>query len=127
MGRYGIGWLTAVSIWAEFGDVRRFANSRQAVRFTGLDITVSESDGKRARGHLARQGSPVLRWALHEAAMCASRPGSPDHASYLQVKQRLGGKRAALSVARKLAREAYHLLKELGDQALVPAEFPTAA
>jgi transposase len=125
--RYGIGWLTAVSIWAEFGDVRRFANSRQAVRFCGLDITISESDGKRARGHLARQGSPVLRWALHEAAMCAARPSSPDHAYYLQVKQRLGGKRAALSVARKLAREAYHTLRELGDQALVPAELPTAA
>jgi transposase len=127
MGRYGIGRLTAVAIWAEFGDVHRFANARQAVRFTGLDITVSESDGKRARGHLARQGSPVLRWALHEAAMCAARPGSPDHAYYLQVKQRLGGKRAALSVARKLAREAYHTLNELGDQALVPAELPTAA
>jgi transposase len=127
MGRYGIGWLTAVTIWAEFGDVRRFANSRQAVRFTGLDITISESDGKRARGHLARQGSPVLRWALHEAAMCAARPSSPDHAYYLQVKQRLGGKRAALSVARKLAREAYHTLRALGDQALVPAEFPIAA
>jgi transposase len=125
--RYGVGWLTAVAIWAEFGDVRRFANSRQAVRFCGLDITITESDGKRARGHLARQGSPVLRWALHEAAMSAARPSSPDHAYYLQVKQRLGGKRAALSVARKLAREAYHLLKELGDQALVPAELPTAA
>ena len=60
--RYGVGWLTAVAIWAEFGDVRRFANSRQAVRFCGLDITIAESDGKRARGHLARQGSPVLRW-----------------------------------------------------------------
>src|SRR5574341_1069420 len=127
MRRYGIGWLTAVAIWAEFGDVRRFDNSRQAVRFTGLDITISESDGKRARGHLARQGSPMLRWALHEAAMCAARPGSPDHAYYLQVKQRLGGKRAALSVARKLAREAYHTLRELGDQALVPAELSTAA
>jgi transposase len=125
--RYGIGWLTAVAIWAEFGDVRRFANARQAVRFTGLDITIAESDGKRARGHLARQGSPVLRWALHEAAMCAARPSSPDHAYYLQVKQRLGGKRAALSVARKLAREAYHTLRELGDQALVPADLPTAA
>jgi transposase len=129
MRRYGIGRLTAVAIWAEFGDVRRFAGARQAVRFTGLDITISESDGKRARGHLARQGSPVLRWALHEAAMCAARPGSPDHAYYLQVKQRLGGKRAALSVARKLARQAYHTLYELGDQALapVPAELPTAA
>src|SRR5574341_229692 len=127
MRRYGIGRLTAVAIWAEFGDVRRFAGARQAVRFTGLDVTISESDGKRARGHLARQGSPVLRWALHEAAMCAARPGSPDHAYYLQVKQRLGGKRAALSVARKLAREAYHTLRELGDQALVPAELSTAA
>jgi transposase len=125
--RYGVGWLTAVAIWAEFGDVRRFANSRQAVRFCGLDITISESDGKRTRGHLARQGSPVLRWALHEAAMSAARPTSPDYAYYLQVKQRLGGKRAALSVARKLAREAYHTLRELGDQALVPAELPTAA
>jgi transposase len=125
--RYGIGWLTAVAIWAEFGDVRRFANARQAVRFTGLDITISESDSKRTRGHLARQGPPVLRWALHEAAMCAARPSSPDHAYYLQVKQRLGGKRAALSVARKLAREAYHTLRDLGDQALVPAELPPQA
>jgi transposase len=74
MGRYGIGWLTAVAIWAEFGDVRRFANSRQAVRFTGLDITISESDGRRARGHLARQGSPVLR-----CASSATRRWSPPN------------------------------------------------
>jgi transposase len=127
MRRYGIGWLTAVAIWAEFGDVRRFATSRQAVRFTGLDITIAESDGKRARGHLARQGPPVLRWALHEAAMCAARPTSPDHAYWLAVKQRLGTKRAALSVARKLAREAYHTLRELGDQALLPAAVQPAA
>jgi hypothetical protein len=29
--------------------------------------------------------------------------------------------------ARKLTREAYHTLRELGDQALVPAELPTGA
>jgi transposase len=127
MRRYGIGWLTAVAIWAEFGDVRRFANARQAVRFTGLDITIAESDGRRARGHLARQGSPVLRWALHEAAMCAARPSSPDHGYYLQVRDRLGAKRAALSVARKLAREAYHTLHELGDRALAPTDLLLAA
>ena len=43
----------------------------------------------------------MLRWALREAAMGAARPTSPDHAYYLQVRTRLGGKRAALSVARK--------------------------
>jgi transposase len=88
---------------------------------------VAESASRRARGHLARQGSPVLRWALHEAAMCAARPSSPDHGYDLAVKDRLGAKRAALSVARKLAREAYHTLRELGDQALMPAELPIAA
>ena len=117
---YGIGPLTAVAIWAELGDVRRFSSSRFAVRHTGLDITVYASDGKRTPGHLARQGPPVLRWALFEAATCAARASSPDHAYYLQVKDRLGGNRATLAVARKLARRCYHTLAALGDQALVP-------
>ena len=90
------------------------------MRHTGLDITVYSSDGKRTPGHLARQGPPVLRWALFEAAKCAARAASPDHAYYLQVKQRLGGNRAALSVARKLARRCYHTLAALGEQAYAP-------
>ena len=117
---YGIGPVTAVAIWAELGDVRRFTSSRFAVRHTGLDVTVYSSDGKRTPGHLARQGPPVLRWALFEAATCAARASSPDHAYYLQVKQRLGGNRATLAVARKLARRCYHTLAALGDQAFAP-------
>lgn len=117
---YGIGPLTAVAIWAELGDVGRFTSSRHAVRHTGLDITVYSSDGKRSPGHLARQGPPVLRWALFEAAKCAARAASPDHAYYTQVKQRLGGNRATLSVARKLTRRCYHTLAALGDQAFAP-------
>jgi transposase len=74
---------------------------------------------KRTPGHLARQGSPQLRWALFEAAMVNSRPGSPEHNYHLDVRHRLGGKRPALSVARKLARRCYHTLRELGDQAWV--------
>jgi transposase len=119
-GLYGVGPITAVAIWAELGDARRFTSSRQAVRHTGLDVTVYASDDKRAPGHLARQGPSVLRWALFEAARCAARAGSPDHPYYLQVKARLGGNRAALSVARKLARRCYHLLRTLGDDALAP-------
>ena len=119
-GLYGIGPLTAVAIWAELGDVGRFTSSRHAVRHTGLDITVYASDGKRTPGHLARQGPPVLRWALFEAAKCAARAASPDHAYYLQAKQRLGGNRATLAVARKLTRRCYHTLAALGDQAFAP-------
>lgn len=117
---YGIGELTAPIIWAELGDVGRFSRSRQAVRHTGLDITVYDSDGKRSPGHLSRQGPGALRWALYEAATTASHRGSPDHAYYRQVKARRSHKVATLAVARKHTRRCYHILKNLGDQALQP-------
>lgn len=118
---YGIGGLLSVAVWAELGDCRRFSSSDDAVRHTGLDITIYDSDGKRARGHIARQGPPVLRWALYEAALYASRPASPDYAYYCSVRDRIDGQRALLSVARKLARRCYHTLRDLGEDALAPA------
>lgn len=53
---YGIGELCAVTVVSELGDCRRFANSRDAVRYGGLDVTVYQSDRHRAPGHLSRQG-----------------------------------------------------------------------
>jgi transposase len=121
MRHYGIGELTAVTILAELGDCRRFSSSRHAVRYSGLDITVHQSDQRRAPGHLSRQGPPALRWALFEAAQVARRPGSPDREYYQQAAERLGANRACLAVARKLLKRSYHTLSELGEEALAPA------
>ena len=117
---YGVGPLVAAIIWAFLGDARRFSSSAQAVRHTGLDVTVYSSDGKRAPGHLSRQGPPILRWALFEAGHQAARQASPDHAYYTDVAARIDANRAALSVARKLTRRAHHILRALGDQAYAP-------
>ena len=121
MAHYGVGEITSLAILAELGDARRFSSSRHAVRYAGLDITVFESDRKRAPGHLSRQGPPTLRWALFEAAQVARRAGSPDHDYYGESKQRLGPNRACLSIARKLLKRAHHTLRELGEEALQPA------
>ena len=94
---------------------------REAVRYAGLDITVHQSDARRAPGHLSRQGPPALRWALFEAAQCARRTSSPDHEYYQQTAERLGGNRACLAVARKLLKRSYHTLRELGEEAIAPA------
>ncbi|MGH3560998.1 MAG: IS110 family transposase [Mycobacterium sp.] len=118
---YGIGWLCAAIIWAEIGDARRFQSSDQLVRFAGMDITVYSSDAKRAPGHLSRQGSPQLRWAVFEAAKCASRRGSPDYGYYHKLAAKHdahNGKNPTLAVERKLLRRCYHTLRELGDAAL---------
>jgi hypothetical protein len=50
-----------------------------------------------------------------------ARPDSPDRAYYDQAAERLGGNRACLALARKLLKRSFHILRELGDQALQPA------
>jgi transposase len=115
---YGVGPVTALALTCWLGGADRFSSSRKAVRFAGLDVTVYSSDGKRAPGHLSRQGPGVLRWAVYEAGKTHARGSAPDYAYYTRVKERIDGKRAAISEARKIIRKAVHILTPLGDQAL---------
>jgi transposase len=118
---YGAGPFAALAMTCWLAGAGRFSSARKAVRFAGLDITVYSSDGKRTPGRLSRQGPPVLRWALYEAGKTHARASAPDHRYYAQVKDRKNGKRAALSEARKILRQACHILTELGDDALTAA------
>src|SRR6516162_7653755 len=61
---YGVGPVTALAMTCWLAGAGRFSSSRKAVRFAGLDITVSSSDRKGPTGRLSRQGPPVLRWAV---------------------------------------------------------------
>jgi transposase len=115
---YGAGPATALALCCWLGGAGRFSSARKAVRFAGLDVTVYSSDGKRGRGRLSRQGPAVLRWCLYEAGKAHARAAAPDHAYYAQVKDRIDGTRAALSEARKITRQAAHILAGLGDDAL---------
>jgi transposase len=118
---YGVGPVTALALTCWLAGEGRFSSSRKAVRFAGLDITVRSSDGKGPPGRLSRQGPPVLRWAVYEAGKTHARTSAPDHTYYAAVKDRKNSKRAALSEARKIVRQACHILTELGDDALTAA------
>jgi transposase len=116
---YGVGPITALALTSWLGGADRFSSARKAVRFVGLDVTVYSSAGKRSPGHLSRQGPPVLRWCLYEAGKTHALGRARDHAYYANVKDRIDGKRAALSEARKIVRHACHILTDLGDDAFV--------
>ena len=118
---YGVGPATGLAMTCWLGGAGRFSSSRKAVRFAGLDVTVWSSDRKGPPGRLSRQGPPVLRWAVYEAGKTHARASAPDHRYYAQVKDRKDGKRAALSEAGKILRQACHILAELGDDALTAA------
>ena len=92
--QYGIGGLLAVVMWSELGDCQRFTRSEQVVRHSGLDVTVDQSDRRRAGGFLSRQGPPdvavgALRSSEERVASTQPRPrllrgreGSPRTASW---------------------------------------------
>ena len=114
---YGIGPILACHLLAELGQASRFRSARQVVRHMGLDPVVDESGETRRRGRLSKVGSPQLRWALVEAAVNARRERSPDRRLYAAAKARVGGQRATLTVARKLGKRAYHVLRAVEEAA----------
>ena len=63
----GIGPVLAAVIVAEIGDIRRFPGPGQLCSWTGLTPRHYESDTKVIRGHVTKQGSRMLRWAVVEA------------------------------------------------------------
>jgi transposase len=110
---YGIGPILACHLLAEVGEVCRFRRADQITRLAGLDPVVDESGETRRRGHLAKAGSPHLRWALVEAAVHANRQSAPDVALYRTTRARRDATVARLTVARKIGKRVYHALREL--------------
>lgn len=113
MELFGIGRIIACHLLAEIGSALHFRRSRQLVRLAGLDPTVRESGEHRYRGGLAKQGSPLLRWAAVEAAQHGRRYNSLDRHLWAAAAKRCGANRATLTVARKLLRRSLHVLAQV--------------
>jgi transposase len=108
----GVGEFTALVMLAEIGDITRFPSARKLASWAGLTPTVRGSDLKVRHGHISKQGSAWLRWAMNQAAQTAKR--SPHlAASYTAIARRRGKHIATIAIARKLLTRAWHLLSEM--------------
>jgi transposase len=105
--------ILACHLLAEVGEARRFRRAGQITRLAGLDPVVDESGETRRRGKLAKAGSPHLRGALVEAAVHAHRTTAPDLELYRTIRRRRYATVPRLTVARKIGRRVYHVLREL--------------
>lgn len=92
----GIDTLTALSIVAELGDVRRFDSARSLMSFLGMVSSEHSSGGKERRGAITRAGNGRLRRLLVEAAWhYRHRPA----VGYRLRKRREGQPAAVIAVA----------------------------
>ena len=104
MSAPGIGFLTAIRLILEWGDLSRFERKEEFASFLGLipsDYSTGEMD---RRGHITRQGNRQVRSWLVESAWVAIKYDPVLLEKYKAVVSHSGSSKIAIvAVARKLA------------------------
>jgi len=107
----GIGKWRAFPIVSEIGEIERFPSAKHLCSYAGLVPSVHVSGNTSYTGHITKQGSKWLRWALVEGAHHAIRK-PPYRDFYQKTAKRRGKAIATVAVARKILKAIYHLLRK---------------
>jgi transposase len=111
----GVGALTALATIVVLGPVARFHDSQHVVSYVGLAPAVNASADKYHLGHITKQGSALLRFALGQAASHASRMDADLRRTYVTLVHRRGRPKANVAVARKLLVRLFIMLRDQVD------------
>jgi transposase len=110
----GVGAITATSFATAIEDPENFKKSRSVGAWLGLTTRRYQSGEVDYDGHISRRGDRHLRGLLYEAAtviLTRTSANSGLRAWGLKLRERIGFKRAAVAVARKLAVTMHTMLK----------------
>jgi len=113
----GVGFILAVVMAMEIGDVSRFPSSSHLASYAGTVPRLRESGGKMFRGKVRADVNRYLKWAFVEAAniiVIHQARWSSCHVVrlYQRVRERKGHAKAVVAVARHLAEAAYWVLRK---------------
>jgi len=109
----GVGIRTAEAVAAFVDDPHRFRNAKAVGRYFGLVPCQDQSGDRNRLGHITREGAPVVRQLVAEAAWQAQRR-SPSVRAYFERSQRGDPQRkkiALVATAHYLVRVMWALLK----------------
>lgn len=110
----GVGTVTATSFTTAIEDPNNFKKSRSVGAWLGLTTRRYQSGQVDYDGHISRRGDRHVRSLLYEAATVILTRSSAESGLRtwgLALKERLGFKRAAVAVARKLAVTMHAMLR----------------
>ena len=108
----GIGYRLAGLLISEIGDASQFPSADKIIKFAGLDVRVYQSGTIEKHGAIRKRGSPLLRYALFQAAEKA-RIHCPEIAEFYSKKKGEGKHPicALTHTARKILRIVWAILK----------------
>lgn len=110
----GVGVVTATTFTTAIEDPANFTKSRSVGAWIGLTTRRYQSGEVDYDGHISRRGDGNLRALLYEAAtviLTRTYADSDLRTWGLKLREKLGFKRAAVAVARKLAVIMHAMLK----------------
>jgi transposase len=110
----GVGVMTATSFATAIEDPGNFRKSRSVGAWLGLTTRRYQSGEVNYDGHISRRGDTHLRSLLYEAAtviLTRSTAESTLRTWGLALRERVGFKRAAVAVARRLAVTMHAMLR----------------
>jgi len=116
----GFGVVTAVTVWAAIGDIRRFAEPRYLVGYAGLGTRVHDSGMTTRTGKITKAGRRDLRTVLIEAANVAANNHPHWKAELARLEPRLGRNKAIVAIARKLLIAVWYVLQGQTDKYAEP-------
>ena len=98
----GVGPIAARILANELEDMTQFTNERQLFSYLGLTPSEHSSGEHIRKGHISRQGKPLIRKILVQTAWRAIRSESLLKEAYDRIAVKAGGKRAIVAIARRL-------------------------
>ena len=134
----GIAAITALTILAEAGDLRRFGHHRQFLKYCGLDLVKSQSGQASGKETLSKRGNKRLRMIFWLAGLRAIHLRENEFRAKYQRYMNANPldqdrKRKALTaIAAKMARVVYAVVKHgtdyqpFSDQRLPSGSIPLA-
>ena len=108
----GISYYSALTIYAELGEISRFDGHKQVVSYVGLNPVIRESGDSRIEGGISKRGSGRVRWLLVQATHTAVHTCNDRYLSrfYERLASRKNSQKAAVATARKMLVSIYHML-----------------
>lgn len=108
----GIGQALATTIMLEIGTIERFQHVGNFASYSRCVDSARLSNNKKKGEGNVRNGNKYLAWAFIEAANFARRYSPEAKRFYERKKARTNNIVATKALAHKLARAAYHMLKQ---------------
>lgn len=106
----GFGAITAMTVLAAIGDIRRFETPKKLASYSGLTPGLEQSGTKNRGKGITKEGRRELRWALVEAALQAVKSDPLMKTRFGELQKRMHRNQAIVAIARHLLELVWYML-----------------